>query len=45
MTEYEREVYVDYLKTIPKDVPVTYDSEGKPVDPKEKVFCIDGRGK
>lgn len=46
MTKYEKEVYIEYLKTIPKDVPLERDRCGKYIAPLlDPVFIIDGKGK
>lgn len=46
MTEYEKEIYIQYLKTIPKDVPLKRDVDGRYFPPPpDKVFNIDGKRK
>ena len=47
MTEYEKEVYLEYLKTIPVDITIIErDSKGRYIlPPPDKVFSIDSKGK
>ncbi|GAG20142.1 unnamed protein product [marine sediment metagenome] len=47
MTEYEKEVYLEYLKSIHVDIKIDRDREtGKYIKPKPiPVFNVDGKGK